>query len=210
MKPKNCPLFLETARAAESSQVTVTSDFVACADGCKRIGIAAPFKAEDGSTQVVVMLYSQASLENMLDSPPLNDNGRFGIIDENGSMVLGQSSEEAWFKNGLFSFGESGALKEKLLTIARTTDGAKIYSLYKSAGNKKLDGCLHTAHKRNEFRHEWGAFNCQFVQRGGSFANFGLNRFLRVEYQSQLTAYGAFQNEISYRHKTIGEGRVRI
>ncbi len=133
-KMKYSSLFLETAREAFNSGETAISQIKQSSDGLNMMGVASSFSEPDGTLTAIMLLFSQASLENMLDRPSLNDNGRLGIVDENGSMLLCQSSEESWFKNGLYSFGESGDLKEKLLTVTRTTDGGKFTAYIKALG----------------------------------------------------------------------------
>lgn len=127
-------LFLETAREAESSGGSSVSEFVECSDGVKRIGIAAPFTAADGGTNAVMLLYSQATLELMLENLNLSDEGSLCIFDSNGSLILCESSEQNWLEEGQYTVGKTGDLKEQLFTVTATEDGKQYSAFAKPVG----------------------------------------------------------------------------
>ncbi len=126
-------LFLGTAREAQASGKSAVSNFIECSDGIERLGLASPFRAQDGSTQTSVLLFNRQSLESALDNLNLSEAGVLGIIDENGAPVLCQP-DRAWFRSGRFSIGETGDLKDKLLTLTRVEDGKEFTAYAKPLG----------------------------------------------------------------------------
>ncbi|MEA4894703.1 MAG: diguanylate cyclase [Oscillospiraceae bacterium] len=128
------PLFAETAKEALSSGKTAVSQLRQCGDGTVRIGIASGFLDADGSGKAVVLLFNKALLEKTLDISSITDKGKPGITDENGYMILCRGTEDDWFKNNLYSFVESGVMKEKLLAVERTADGEKYTAFMKTLG----------------------------------------------------------------------------
>ncbi|MFB0921150.1 MAG: GGDEF domain-containing protein [Oscillospiraceae bacterium] len=127
-------LFLKTAQDAFSSGETAVSQLKKCDDGLNRMAIASRFSVPDGKKAAIMLLFSQVSFENMLDNLSLKDEGGLGIINENGVMVLCRSSDETWFRNGQYAFGESGGLKEQLLSATRTTDDKKLTAYIRELG----------------------------------------------------------------------------
>jgi len=127
---RDAPLFLETARESESSGGNSVSELIECADGTMRLGIASSFIAKDGGTWAVVLLCSQTTLELTLEEPALNDEGRIGIIDESGSVILCRREDGSWLKNGQYELDSTNGLKDKLLTITKTDDGEVFFTAY--------------------------------------------------------------------------------
>ena len=127
-------LFLDTAQQALRSEETPISQLKKCDDGINRIGIASGFLAPDGTKAAIMLLFSQALLEDVLDSMSLKESGGLGIVDDNGDMVICRSSDELWFKNGQYAFGEGGNPAEQLLSVTRTTDGEKLTAYQSELG----------------------------------------------------------------------------
>ena len=122
-------LFFETSREAQSSGGSSVSELIECSDGVKRIGIASPFMAPDGKTGVVTLLFSQASLENMLENLNLRDEGSLSVFDSNGSLILCRSSQKQWLEKRQFTVDKTGDVKEQLFTVTGTEDG-KQYTVF--------------------------------------------------------------------------------
>lgn len=122
-------LFLETAQEALSSGENSVSELKQCSDGVKRMGIVSPFKAPDGSSAAVMLLFSQSSLEPMLENLNLSDDGRLCIVDSDVNLVLCQNSEEPWIEEGQFTFDKTGESKEQPRVVTGTKDG-KEYLAY--------------------------------------------------------------------------------
>lgn len=129
-KMKYGELFLETAKETLSSGNNAVSELKKCSDGVKRIGIVSPFTAPDGSSAAAMLLFSQSSLEPMLENINLSDGGRLGVVDSEGGLVFSQKSEEPWIEEGQFSSDNNGDSKEQLLVITGSKDG-KEYLAYK-------------------------------------------------------------------------------
>ncbi len=127
-------LFLDTAQQALSSGEAPISQLKKCDDGISRMGIASAFLEPDGTKAAIMLLFSQASLENVLDNMSLKDSGGLGIVTDNGDVLVCRSSDAPWFRNRQYTFIESGNLKDQLINVTLTTGGKKLTAYQSELG----------------------------------------------------------------------------
>jgi len=127
-------LFVETALEAQVSGGNSISELISCGDGVKRMGISSSFATPDGGTAAVVLLYSQPTLELMLENLNLSNNGRLFVVDTYGNFVLCYKTESQWIDEGQLALNKTGDVKEQLFTITGTKDGKQYMVSLKPVG----------------------------------------------------------------------------
>lgn len=128
--PEHCSLFLAATEYVLESGGSAVSDMVECSDGIKRYGAVTSFTMEDGSKAVVMLLYPQTVLNDLIDSSILSDHGRLCIADSKGGFVAQQSLPAPWVEEGAYLVER----QDRLLSVSSKPDG-KEYAVYsKSLG----------------------------------------------------------------------------
>ena len=127
-------LFSKTAEETMLSGKSSTSNIIECGDGVARLGIAAPFKTNDGGAAVVMLLYSQEVLSQLIENQEIGTGGRLCVVDSEGNYIIRDTTREPWIEAGKYSLNADGVVQDKLFVINSAADGTAYYAYAKQVG----------------------------------------------------------------------------